>query len=164
MRQIYCISYVMPHEMTSSLLFNSIDGSLHIEGCRTTIQRSLDRDLAASALSNFYRMAIDHKNGYEWLAFQGVNFGGYPCGFSLGFHLGRLEEIHWNVALPNAEMESGEPTREAIDAEIVFVRKILSDTFARGFSSGQEHFDWGCVWCVFDAKGFQASSGLRYAA
>ena len=158
------IQTVRPQQMLPMFSFSPVDGSVQIEGCPTIINKGLSKDLAASSFSKFYRTSIDHRNGYEWLAFQGVSFGGHPCSFSLGFYMGQLEQIHFGVALPDANIERGWPTRETIDAEITFVRKILANTFARSFSSGQELFGWGGVWSVFDAKGIQASSGVRYAA
>jgi len=154
----------MPCEMPPSLIINPTNGSVQIDGVAQVINRGLSRDLAASTFAQFYRTSVNHGNGYEWLAFQGVSFGGHPCGFSLGFNNGLLEQVHWSVALPNAKMERGWPMREAIDAEVNFVRMALTKIFSRSFSSGQERFPWGSVWCFFDAKGFQASSGVRYAA
>jgi hypothetical protein len=149
--------------MAPALLINSVDGSVNIDGYPIAIKKGLSKDVAASALSKFFRTSIDHKNGYEWLAFQGVNFGDFPCGFSLCFYQGALVELHWSVNLPNCKLENGWPTREAIDSEIKYVRNILSKLFSRNFSSGQESFGWGVVWSSFDAKGFQASAGVRYA-
>jgi len=115
-------------------------------------------------LATFFRSQTDHGNGYEWLAFHHLTFNAKPCGISLCFHLGKLQEAHFGVALPNAPLEGGWPTREAIDAEISFMRQALAQSFSRSFSTGQEQFSWGVVWSAFDAKGFQASSGIRYAA
>ena len=105
----------------------------------------------------------DHGNGYEWLYLGGLTFGGQSATLSLCFHLGRLEQAGWSVNLPDAQTEGGWPTREAIDQEITFVRDtLLQDGFA--INDGRLEFGWGEMWCGFDAKGFLASSGLRYSA
>jgi hypothetical protein len=150
--------------MQPSLLFNSNDGSIHISSVTCPISRDMPRDLAASELADFFRSKIDHRNGYEWLAFHQLTFNSEPCGLALGFHLGKLQQVHFGVSLPDAPLKDGWPTREAIDAEISFIRQALSRSFSRSFSSGKEQFPWGIVWSDFDAKGFQATSGIRYAA
>jgi len=150
--------------MHPSLSFNSNDGSIHIASVAEPIAQGMQKERAASALATFFRSQTDHGNGYEWLAFHHLTFNAKPCGISLCFHLGKLQEAHFGVALPNAPLEGGWPTREAIDAEISFMRQALAQSFSRSFSTGQEQFSWGVVWSAFDAKGFQASSGIRYAA
>jgi hypothetical protein len=139
------------------------DGSVRIGGCSLVLAKGLAREVAAEQLSRFYRSKIDHRNGYEWLFFQGASFGAQPCGFALCFHLGHLTEIHFGVSLPDAKLEGGWPTREAIDREIAFVRRELASQCARTFQSGLEHFSWGIVWSQYDEKGGQATAGLRYA-
>ena len=133
-----------------------------IDGCPLAIGRGLAPGEAAAALAAFYRNRIDYGNGYEWLTFDGASLSGNPCSFSLCFHQGRLTEIQFGVALPDAKLEDGWPTREAIDEEIEFVRRFFRQAFHRRFTSGEERFNWGTVWSVFDPKGYQASSGIRY--
>lgn len=147
-----------------SITLHAENGAVSIEGCELRLTPGLSREAVLAALSDFYRRSIDHHNGYEWLFFNGLMFAGQACGLSICFHHGHLREIHWGVVLPGAKMESGWPTREAIEQEVAFVRAALSKIFSRSFSSGHEQFTWGQVWSVFDPKGFLASSGLRYAA
>ncbi len=64
----------------------------------------------------------------------------------------------WSVQLPNAPMDGGWPTREAIDAEVSFVRDVLANEMS--LRTGVT--PWGAVWSCFDPKGFLASNGLRY--
>ena len=103
-------------------------------------------------------------NGYVWEMFRGLKFMGHPCGIAVCFHFDRLTEIHFCVSLPGARLESGWPTREAIDQEVGFIRSALSDVFGVSFESGSHGFKWGEVWSMFDQKCFIASSGIRYAA
>lgn len=138
------------------------DGSVRIAGCPLVLAKGLAKAVAAEQLSQFYRSHIDHRNGYEWLFFQGVSFGAYPCGFALCFHRGHFTEMHFGVALPGAKLEGDWPTREAIDQEISFVRGELTRQLAPPFQSGLEHFSWGRVWSQFDEKGGKATAGLRY--
>ena len=98
----------------------------------------------------------DHGNGFEWLYLGGLTFGGQSASVGLCFHGGRLEQASWGVQLPEASMEGGWPTRDAIDKEVAFVRDIL----ARGELIRK--FGWGEVWSGYDAKSFIASNGLRY--
>lgn len=100
----------------------------------------------------------DMGNGYAWLSLNGLSFGGEPAGLALCFHDGRFEQASWNVDIPGATLDDGWPTREAIDAEIAFVRRVLAD--GMGLRPGKTL--WGELWCDFDAKGFLASNGLRY--
>ena len=151
-------------QMHPSLSFNSNDGSIHIASVEQPITHGMQKEVAASALATLFRSHTDHGNGYEWLAFHGLTFNAKPCGLSLCFHLGKLQSAHFGIALQNASLESGWPTREAINAEISFIRQTLAQSFSRSFSTGREQFSWGTVWSVFDPKGFQASSGIRYAA
>jgi hypothetical protein len=105
----------------------------------------------------------DHGNGYVWVNIRGLIFGDYPCGASLCFSMDRIHRVSWGVSLPNAETESGWPTRNAIDDQIKYVREVLKQQLSRDFELGQEAFLWG-AWSQFDAKGFLASNGLRYAS
>lgn len=148
----------------AALSISPDDGSVRIAGCSLVLAKGLARGVAAEQLSRFYRSKIDHRNGYEWLYFQGVSFGTQPCGFALCFHHGHLTETHFGVSLPDAKLEGGWPTREAIDQEISFVRGELGRQLARTFQSGLEHFSWGLVWSLYDEKGGQATAGLRYAS
>lgn len=148
--------------MHPALTFVPSDGSLRIDGCPIVIGPGLSLEDAAAGLTRFYRSAVDHQNGYRWLTFGAVSFGGHPCGFSLCFHQDRLTEVHWGAALPGETTEDGWPTRAAIDTEVQFIREILQKTFNRPFASGQERFPWGLVWSSFDTKGFCASAGVRY--
>ncbi|QDX24871.1 hypothetical protein FPZ54_01720 [Sphingomonas suaedae] len=100
----------------------------------------------------------DHGNGYEWLDLGGMTFGGEQAALSLCFSSGLLEAISWNVQLPDAPMESGWPTKEAIDSEVSFVRGVLLQEM--GIELGSQ--PWGELWSHFDPRGFMASSGLRY--
>ena len=103
----------------------------------------------------------DHGNGYEWLHLDGLSFGGQPAALALCFNHGRLDQVSWSVLLPGAAVQEGWPTREAIDAEIAFVRETLG---ASGLMAPAKPstFAWGEVWSDFDPKGDLASNGLRY--
>ena len=149
--------------MLAAIAFEPQDGSLRIEGCASALSAGMSKDQVLKDLSQFYQSGVDHKNGYEWLSFQGLSLSGYRCGLSVCFHANRLTEIHWGIALPDEALEGGWPTRESIEAEIQTMRQLLATEFGRTFRTGQERFPWGLVWCDFDAKGFHASSGIRYA-
>ena len=58
-------------------------------------------------------------------------------------------------------MEGDWPTREAIDAEVAFVRGVLA---RKGITVGElpQKFLWGEIWSIFDSKGFVAANGLRF--
>lgn len=150
--------------MLPTLTINPVDGSVSISNSPLTLSKGLDRARAFAALRHHYRSNTDHGNGYEWLSFDGVSFGGAPSGFSICFHDHRLTEIHFGVSLPNLKLEDGWPTRQSIDEEVAFVQSELTSQLGRQFTSGQVQFSWGTVWSMFDAKGFLASAGLRYAA
>ncbi|WP_294297758.1 hypothetical protein [uncultured Sphingomonas sp.] len=98
----------------------------------------------------------DHGNGFRWLYLARLTFGGQPAFVGLCFRVERLEQASWTVQLPDAPVEGGWPTREAIDSEVAFVREALARD---GLNA---NFNWGEVWSSFDAKGFIASNGLRY--
>lgn len=104
----------------------------------------------------------DLQNGYAWLNLQGLTFGGEETGLSLCFHDGRFESAAWSVHLPGAPMEGGWPTREAIDAEIAFVCRVLATMFGRKRETDRMRFLWGEVSSSFDEKGFLASNQIRY--
>lgn len=56
-----------------------------------------------------------------------------PCGVALGFRQCGLTQIHLGVALPGVELEGTWPTREAINDEISFARKVLHEQLEREF-------------------------------
>lgn len=123
----------------------------------------MNRDDAASALADYFRNSINHNNDYEWLSFHGLSIESASCGLAMCFYQGKLQSIHFGLAISSSDTTDGWPTREMIDAEVSFMRGILSRSFSRSFSMGQESFPWGTIWSGFDPKGFQASSGIRYA-
>ena len=106
--------------------------------------------------------AEDHSNGHETLSLRDLEFGGHPAGLGLSFHKGHLAGAQWSVMLPDALMESGWPTREAIDAEVAFMRIALAK--AMGKSQPQQRIirRWGELSSVFDERAFIALSRLRY--
>ena len=115
----------------------------------------------ANALAQRAACARDHGNGYAWLYFKDLSFGGRPCHLGLCFLDGRLVEASWSVTLPDSA--PGEwPTREEIDEEIAFVRAVLGELLGRPVSNGHWRFGWGEIWSEFDPKGFSAAHGLRY--
>jgi hypothetical protein len=97
-------------------------------------------------------------NGYEWIDLRGLAFGGQPAALSVCFQGGRLQQAAWSVQLPDAPMEGGWPTRDAIESELTFVQEIL----AREMAIYPGPMPWGELWTNFDAKGFMAANGLRY--
>lgn len=116
---------------------------------QATVQQQVDDLIVGSR---------DYGNGYEWLERGALTFGGRPAYLSLCFQNDALEQASWSVQLPDAATEGGWPTREAIDAEIAFVRRTLATEM--GICAG--HLPWGEVWSNFDTKGFMAANGLRY--
>jgi hypothetical protein len=103
----------------------------------------------------------DHENGYFWLYLGNLTFGGHPAALGLCFHEGLLEQVSWSVCFPDAAMEGGWPTREAIDEEIAFVRRTLERDGFR-LENGVQDLAWGKVFACFDPKGFLAANGLRF--
>ncbi|MBM3927437.1 MAG: hypothetical protein FJ335_03115 [Sphingomonadales bacterium] len=109
-----------------------------------------------SQVAQWIESSRDHGNGFQWLYLARLTFGGQPASVGLCFRVERLERASWAVQLPDAPMEGGWPTREAIDSEVAFVRDALA---REGLNA---NFNWGEIWSSFDAKGFIASNGLRY--
>lgn len=150
--------------MHPSLSFNPANGSIQISSVACPISHGMSKDLVVSVLENFFRTGVNHGNGYEWLMFHQLSFSSKPCGLSLCFHHDILKQVSFGVSMLDRSVdEGGWPTRETIDAEIFFIRQVLAELFSRSFSTGHEQFPWGTVWSDFDIKGFQASSGIRYA-
>ena len=114
-------------------------------------------------LDQFARDERDHGNGYEWLSFGGLTFGGRAASLSLCFFNDRLHQVAWNAHPPDGAMEGGWPTRAGIDEEVAFVRRILGSQIGFEVSRSAMTFPWGEVWSEFDPKGFLAANGLRYA-
>ncbi len=143
--------------MSSEILIDPDTGYVRVEA--TTLRAGSTKDDVARELAPYLNGSRDHRNGYEWLYFRQLTFGGEPAALSACFHLGALSELHWNLDTGGAW-----PTQEESDNELQFMRKTLARLFSRSFVTGQERFRWGQVWSVYDAKGGFASSGLRYAA
>jgi hypothetical protein len=136
-------------------------GCLRIAGL-APIRAGADMSDVANALTHHAAGERDHGNGYAWLYFRDLSFGGRPCHLALCFLHGRLAEAGWSVALPDAAPSGEWPTREAIDEEIAFVRAVLGETLGRPVADGHWRFQWGEIWSAFDPKGFLAANGLRY--
>jgi hypothetical protein len=149
--------------MLPALRISSDDGSIKICGFDHLITKDITKSVAVNTFEALYKSAIDHKNGYEWATFQNVSFGGRPCGFSLCFYLGSLNLITFGVSVPDAELHGGWPTRATSERAIAFVRSELTKQLHRDFASGSHQFPWGVVSSIFDEKGYQASSSLRYS-
>ncbi len=98
----------------------------------------------------------DLQNGYEWLKLRDLTFGKQLAGLSLCLHERKLVSAHWGVSLPGAVTEEGWPTRQAINQEIKFVRRILVAMFQTELTDGGLVFPWGTVWSRF------ASHGVSY--
>lgn len=148
--------------MAPSIQVSSADGSVKLFDLGFVICRKMNKANVKAMLSQFWTGEIDHGNGYSWSSFHGLTFGTMPCGLALGFHQGVLTEINLGVALPQAMLEGGCPTRQAIDDEITFVRKVFHDQLKREFGDNPEYFEWGIAWSGFDPKGFTASAVIRY--
>ena len=148
--------------MIPNIHINLADGSINIFDGRIVIQQGMSQATADSMLSQFLKGALDHGNGYSWSNFHGLTLGGLPGGLALGFHNSALTQVHLGVALPAVKLEGGWPTRDAIDEEIAFMRKVLGEQLGREFGDRPEHFKWGVAWTGFDAKRFQATAGIRY--
>ncbi|WP_309753214.1 hypothetical protein [Novosphingobium sp.] len=145
--------------MGIEITINPLTGSLGVGNVRLQPRQSkLEFEPQIALLLKGSR---DHGNGHEWLYLEGLTFGGQTALLSLCLHFGQLEQASWSVQLPDAPMDGGWPARKAIDEEIAFVRRTLEEG---GFhlSDGSLKFEWGELWSGFDAKGFLASSGLRY--
>ena len=147
--------------MGTQLTIDAQTGSLSVGGVRLQPLQSKSEVEGQTAL--LVKGSRDHGNGYEWLFLGGLTFGGQPASVDLCFHDGRLEQASWSVQLPDAPMEGGWPTREAIDKEVAFVRGTLAQ-YGLNIGDNPKKFSWGEAWSSFDAKGFLASNGLRYRA
>jgi hypothetical protein len=132
-------------------------GDLHL-GDDIALKPHDARQSVEPAIAHWLRKSRDMGNGYVWLNL-GDLFSGQPAALALCFKGDRLTEASWSVQLPGAPVEDGWPTREAIDAEVAFVRSAL----AKEMGLASERQSWGSVWSAFDPKGFMASHGLRYA-
>jgi hypothetical protein len=143
--------------MAAELWINRNTGDIRI-GDLALLQPSQSKSSIEPLVADLLEGSRDHGNGFEWLYLRGVTFGGQPAGLSICFHDGRLKEASWSVHLPDAPMEGGWPTREAIDRELSFIR----ETLVRDMNIHTGQMPWGEVWSSFDAKGFMAANGLRY--
>lgn len=84
------------------------------------------RDVVEAKIGEWIAGARDMGAGYVWLKLCGLDFGEQPATLALCFYQGCLDQASWSVQLPNAPIEDGWPTREAIDAEVAFVKKVLA--------------------------------------
>jgi len=149
-------------DTSDALQVDANHGSWHLSGRGVVIHAGMSQSTADQTLHAFFRDRIDHGNGYTWSYFHRLQFGGQPCALALGFHHAVLTEVHLSVSLPDAQLESGWPTRAAIDAEIAYVRAVFTQQLGRVFGEHSERFDWGVAWSGFDPKACTASAGVRY--
>lgn len=143
--------------MTTAFSIDRDTGSIRI-GDTMLLKPDAQKATIDPQIGDLVAGSRDHGNGYEWLDLGELTFGGRPAHLSLCFHRGVLDQATWSVRLPDVALEGGWPTRDAIDAEIAFVRHTLA--VEMGINAG--HLVWGEVWSSFDPKGFMAANGLRY--
>ena len=148
--------------MTPELSIDPQTGAVLFSGLAIAIAPGQEKAEVESLLKPYFRDSRDFQNGYEWLTFEGLSFGGEPCVLSFCFFQGRVSQVSWGVKLPGAKLEGGWPARETSGEEIKFVRKNLKEQLSRGFQHGSETFGWGSVHSVFDDRGGAASSAIRY--
>jgi len=146
----------MPHDLS----IDPITGALTITGLAVALSAGQAKAEIVSLLASCARGGRDYRNGYAWLNFGGLAFGGAACDLALCFFEERLVEVSWNVALPDAEMEDGWPSRQASEDAVRFVRQVLTTQLERSPDAGA--FSWGRVWSQFDPKAGLAAHGLRY--
>lgn len=147
---------------SSALLFSPRDGSVRLQGIGELVLRDMPKTSVTTRLAPLIHTSIDHRNGYEWVSLRLLTFGSLPCSLGLCFHLGKLSEMSFGVSLRAPDQISNWPIRATREREIEFVRQQLRTQLDRAFESGVEQFAWGSIWSVFDERGQQASSGLRY--
>jgi hypothetical protein len=147
--------------MTPSVHIDVTNGSVNL-GSQHTIRRGSSQADLETMLGEFKAGDLDYGNGRSWLYLHDLTFGEMPCQLALLFREKRLAEIHFAVALPDAPIESGWPTLEAINNEIAFVRKALHVQLKRRFRNKAERFGWGVAWSSYDERGFRATAGIRY--
>jgi hypothetical protein len=152
------------HNMSHEITIDPATGAVSIGEISLTLCEGLAYEAAKSELSSFRRGEQDHRNGYRWLHLHGLSFGGKPAGLGLCFFHNHLCELNWGVSLREDTSDTSWPTQEEYDREIAFHREMLRPMLSRPFSAGNERFPWGIVWAVFDAKGGDASAGLRYGS
>lgn len=145
------------------LVIDPQDGAIHLSGINSVLRRGLKKDSVRATFAPLFRQEQSFGNGYEWLSFHNVTFGKQPCGFAGCFRNGALTEVHFSAMLSTAKLEGGWPTRESIEEELDFVRSELNAQLGTETNAISTEFPWGVVWSMFDPKGFQASSGVRYA-
>ncbi|MFC5430781.1 hypothetical protein ACFPTO_18545 [Paraburkholderia denitrificans] len=146
----------------SALSISPRDGSVYLRGANELLRRDTPKTFVATRLAPLIHRSINHQNGYEWIWLGHLTFAGLPCGLGLCFYAEELSELSFGVSLPAPELIDGWPNRATSEREIEFVREELKTQMNRSFDSGVEQFGWGSVWCLFDERGQQASSGLRY--
>lgn len=147
--------------MTPSVHVDVTNGSVNL-GPQHTIRRGASQADLEAMLGEFKAGDVDYGNGSYWLYLQNLTFGEMPCQLALLFRKKRLTEIHFAVALPDAPVESGWPTFEAINDEIAFVRKVFHMQLKRKFRNKAERFGWGEAWSSYDERGFRATAAIRY--
>lgn len=147
--------------MIQEIVIDAATGALRI-GTLATLGAGAAMAEAAAALAPFALGERDFGNGYTWLAFRGLSFGGRPCALSLCFLHSRFAEASWGVEMADGAADGSWPTREECDLEIAFVRAILREQTGRAFAKGSERFAWGELWSSYDPKGGGAGHGLRY--
>jgi hypothetical protein len=150
--------------MAPELSIDPATGALELAGVIRLAPWSGKR-AARVALAPFIRAEQDMGTGYSWLYAAGFSFGGTRCWLDLCFLRGlfgsRLESAHFSVHLGELPAAPQWPSREEMDAEIVFMRTELQRQLGRSFDKDEE-FPWGGAWCSYDPRSDTARSGVRY--
>lgn len=131
--------------LTAALRVDPATGAVHLEGASAVLVGGMARAATLEAL-------------------QGVaaTLGGQPVALLPCFEHGELAELRLGVDLPGAPVRDGWPTQAAIEAEVAFVRAQLQAQLGTLLEAGHARWPWGEVWSLFDAKGWQATAGVRW--
>lgn len=146
--------------MDPAILIDPQTGAIRL-GDRDTLTPWERISAIAPRVADLVRHRHDVGTGYEWLYLHKLSLGGHPAHLSLCFEHHRLEMANFGVSLPGAR--EGWPGAPEIEAEITFVRQILSEMVGLDPLKSSLALPWGSVWSDYDPKADIASSGLRYA-
>jgi hypothetical protein len=134
------------------MVIDPTEGSIRFDGLLGRIAANSNATEVRKFFGAYFRTSQDHYNGYEWLYFDRLGFGGRPCSLGVCFFQGQATGISWSVSTPDFTLKTPWPSRSEVDLEIEFVRQVLAAQLARDFASGLETFPWGRVGCVYDDK------------
>lgn len=137
------------------------NGAAQIDGFQQPLLAGLSIAIARSELDPVLHRHRDHGNGFEWLDFHRLAFGGWPCRLSACFQEGYLVDMIWWISR-TWPYDDPWPSERELSEQLETLRRTLQAQLLRPFQGASERFVWGDVRPHYQYQTGAAQVALRY--